>query len=198
MDKNPTYAFFQTIWVNFIDGRRTGTVSRKYPLYATPSSDTFSIWSIIYMELFIYSFLLSNNEKKDFLRSMELNQKWIRAFKVEKLKKSFDIIKEMRDVNNRLQKKTKYKRLMDTYATWVQCATVLNESIYNKHVLKMVDNSFDSIVTFMKGKLKQKLRDREKYVLRWALKGVRKSLLSKNTEKSKKDAKTISELLKTF
>lgn len=168
------YAFFHTITANAFMGPKTGQISDKFKLKATPRDETFRIWSVIYYGL--ATFLWSANMNADtislFDKSMQYNRDWLDAFVAEDMEKSLDIIRQLRTVNNDLAKMVD-NHYVTMYASWIRVATILNESIVQVHIKGEQDQSVSRLYEFVKGSVQgEKPPLAAQLTYQWALQGI--------------------------
>lgn len=173
------YDYGITIWANILAGTKNRTVSDKYKLAATPSSETFSIWSVIFIGLWLFLWNGTfTEEQSDALKtSFRLIREWLVAFTEEEdLSKALGIIKQLKQVNDALA--AEYDdRYIAIYAEWVGIATLLNENIVAVYVEGEPDNSIANLIQFVRAKDDAPLREPQQLTLLWALQGFEEGVI---------------------
>lgn len=137
-----------------IGGQTTGEISDKFPTLFTPAGFTFSIWSLIYLSLFlfiIFQALPSQRENKDIAQIQKMfvinclaNAAWIFVWHYEFIILSFivmivillTVISMYRSINSRnYNGKSAFKRFIflklpfSLYTGWITVAFIANLSI---------------------------------------------------------------------
>lgn len=127
------------LFTNLVGGD-VGGVSRDNDIAATPPREAFRIWGRIYAGLLGAAFAPPFIDPI-FNESMDLNAQWIRTWTAGDIVGARDVIVRLRDTNLRLAEAQAARadgegwvlEAYDTYATWLQVATVLNEWIVRVH-----------------------------------------------------------------
>ena len=152
----------RTLLSNALVGRSVARVSDTYQVCATPSDETFGIWGPIYIGLLRASFE-PPYEDAVFARSMELTEKWLEEWMCEDLRAANTTIQTLRHVNGILVDNCVATRCAsidayDTYDTWVQIASLLNDQIVrvwldhkDDHSLRAAQQLVDSFETSRPG-----------------------------------------------
>ena len=167
----------KTLLDNARAGSNIGKVSDKYPVKATPVDSAFSIWGLIYFQLFFLSIHLSDKSESGILlkQSFDLNREWLRYFMKEDLNAAYRTIRELQRTNQALVDSlpSNLTNLADVYNTWVKCATVLSKSIEERHVKNMIDNSNEHVLNFLEDIRDKPMRPSETLTLLWAANRIR-------------------------
>lgn len=147
-----TIAFNTLATMGYLNGVMTGEISDKYPTNITPAGYAFSIWSLIYLGLLIFSIyqlLPANIQRFRAIRSIyilssALNCAWLFAWHSDQIAISFAIIASLLGtlviINYRLKETRSFaeaaavKAPFGLYVGWVSAATLVNFVIMLKYL----------------------------------------------------------------
>jgi len=170
--------FGRTLLENAWYGSGINTVSVKYPLDISPSSETFKIWGVIYSGIFATLLLTEHLDdstcKELFSESMRLNREWIKVFTSGDRAEGYVIIKKLKETNDELVVALRAKGVnnyyLEMYSTWVTAANILSNRIAN---YGDGEDSVEILYTTIYDMYQNKeISYAERTTLRWAIQGI--------------------------
>lgn len=173
------YEYLKMIGDNIFVGSKTKQLSVKYKLAATPSSKTFSIWSVIFTGIwwFLWNRRFTHEQSKKLEISFRLIREWLNAFvEEEDLLKANKIIRQLKNLNNEIAMEYD-NHYITMFAEWVGVAALLNENIVSVHIDGKPDFSLEHLIQYIKMRDKSTLNESQKTTLVWTVQGFAKGVI---------------------